>query len=134
MGIESLTFNYEGVHFVIGTRQITTTEDGRSIDTSPFLLFPAKVTFPSGQWSAREQFCFDGGKGIFLGMLVEDDEMARHYPEEYAKATRTIDEMLAWTKKWDGYRLEMSKVFEWLMTEEFSSLRYRRAAHQEQVL
>ena len=58
----------------------------------------------------------------------------KQYPEEYAKATRTIDEMLAWTKKWDGYRLEMSKVFEWLMTEEFSSLRYRRAAHQEQVL
>lgn len=120
MGLESLTFNYEGIRFQIGTDPLTRTPDGRNIDTSPFFLFPAQVVFPSGQQSPRKQFCFDGDKGIFLGMLVEDDEMARYYPEEYAKSTGSEEDHFAFWKKWDQYRFAVSRVFEFLLQERFS--------------
>lgn len=126
MGLESLTFNYEGVRFEIGTAPITRTPDGRKIDPYPFILFPARVVFPSGQQSPREQFCFDGDKRIFLGMLVEDDEMIRYYPEEYAKSTKSEEDQLAYWKKWDQYRFEVSRVFEFLLQEGF----FRQALEQ----
>lgn len=62
----------------------------------------------------KSGLAYDADKQIFITRLIEDSSMKKYYPEEMEGSEKNKE---AWNVKWDGYRLEMSKVFSELVAK-----------------